>query len=74
MQGYVYIAVMGLMAQRLKICDVITEGLVPDINFPIFVRILHLSGVGTSRSNMAFSGFDSSSTESNPVTCCGFSH
>ena len=63
-----------IMSHRPKICDVIKEGLVPDIKLPNFVRIFHLSGVGTSRSNMAFSGFDSSSTESNPVTCCGFSH
>ena len=35
------------------------------------VRMDHLSGVGTSLSNIAFSGFDSSSTLSKPVTCCG---
>ena len=32
--------------------------------------VLHLSGVGTSLSNIAFSGLDSSSTLSKPVTCC----
>ena len=35
------------------------------------VTMVHLSGVGTSLSNIAFSGFDSSSTLSKPVTCCG---
>ena len=38
--------------------------------YAFLAAILYLSGVGTSLSNIAFSGFDSSSTESKPVTCC----